>query len=345
MSKCQGLPTGPCPLSVQDASVKCGIGDLMLCPACDTERRNLEKSQHEVNELLCFMQQKAKTMAFDHIVSICVSFYTSDEVRRACTVLQQFVKQRLPLHKGVDKEKKTLCDMLKICLDPLVKLPTFKAVCLNRLPPVDADHVDVAALLQEVSMLRNEVRAVTQLRAEIVNLQALVNSLLNKMSAADNKASDTQNRSDVVVADGQSVAETGTTTADIVANAVKSGLLVNQPRRKRPLVIGKKLDSKIKSVRTWRTVDVFLSRLDPDTTVDDIKNCSLEILRSDANFDPAEVTVNGEQLQSKYGSYASYHVSVTVDSSKFGAAIELLMNKELWPLGVLVRRFFHKKDG
>ena len=37
-----GLPTGPCPDSRFDATVKLGIGDLMLCQKCDSTRRDEE---------------------------------------------------------------------------------------------------------------------------------------------------------------------------------------------------------------------------------------------------------------------------------------------------------------
>jgi len=41
MPRCEGLPGGPCPLKKNDATVVVGKGDLMLCPACDSERRRL----------------------------------------------------------------------------------------------------------------------------------------------------------------------------------------------------------------------------------------------------------------------------------------------------------------
>jgi len=39
-----------------------------------------------------------------------------------------------------------------ICLDPNVQLPAFVALRLDRLPPVDVNHVDVSAILQELSL-------------------------------------------------------------------------------------------------------------------------------------------------------------------------------------------------
>jgi len=61
--------------------------------------------------------------------------------------------------------------MLKICLDPAVTLPQFCAQKPSRLPSVDVDHVDVSALLLELSPLRREVTAVAQLREEVPQLK------------------------------------------------------------------------------------------------------------------------------------------------------------------------------
>lgn len=41
MPRCEGLPSGPCPLKKNDSLVVIGKGDLMLCKSCDTERRRL----------------------------------------------------------------------------------------------------------------------------------------------------------------------------------------------------------------------------------------------------------------------------------------------------------------
>jgi len=69
-----------------------------------------------------------------------------------------------------------MSDMLKVVLDPTVKLPTFGAVDLSGLPPVGVEHMDVSAFLKEISMLRSEVRSIATLRAEIVELRQLLNS-------------------------------------------------------------------------------------------------------------------------------------------------------------------------
>ena len=57
------------------------------------------------SELLCFVQQKSKVLAFDDLVALCVDFYASDEIKLAATTLSKYVQQKLPIHKGVDRQK------------------------------------------------------------------------------------------------------------------------------------------------------------------------------------------------------------------------------------------------
>ena len=45
--RCEGLPTGPCPESRCDSTVKLGLGDLMLCSKCDSTRRDQERLQQQ----------------------------------------------------------------------------------------------------------------------------------------------------------------------------------------------------------------------------------------------------------------------------------------------------------
>ena len=56
------------------------------------------------------------------------------------------------------------------------------------------------------------------------------------------------------------------------------------------------------------------------------------------------VDVKCTKLKSKFESlYASFHVSISVDSADMKRAIELFMAAESWPMGVFVKRFFKQK--
>jgi len=57
----------------------------------------------------------------------------------------------------VDKHKSTIEDLVKVCLNPNVVLPTSCAVDMSCLPPVSANHCDMSAVLLELQSLRSEL--------------------------------------------------------------------------------------------------------------------------------------------------------------------------------------------
>jgi len=131
--------------------------------------------------------------------------------------------------------------------------------------------------------------------------------------------------------------------ADIVREAVKTGALQRQ-RVKTKAVVGSKTSSRVKPVTTKRCVDIFLSRLQPDTTSEDVEQLTNEALSSVSEADLSHVSITAERLPSKHEFYASYHVAVTVNSDSFAHFIEILMTGDSWPSGILVRRFFQKRE-
>ena len=301
-------------------------------------------------ELLCFMQNKSKLMTFDDIVKICCDFYTLDEIVNAHGILAKFVEHRLPKHRGSDKEKarNTVSDLLKCVLDPEVSLPQFCCVDLSRLPPVSADHVDITAIWQELIQLRSEVREVAALRKELAGMKTVL---------SDFQKSDFPPLGQGVTREGPlpafSVFSRDTTaaqmyvnrvdTAGVVREAIKSGAIEKQKVRKKPVVGTKTSNSRVKPVVTQRCVDVFISRLHPGTSSEDMEACTKEALNI-ADFDMSQVRIVCENLPGKYDFYTSYHVAVTVNSDSFARAIDILMSSDSWPAGLLVRRFFPKRE-
>jgi len=102
-------------------------------------------------------------------------FYTFTELDEARILLSDLLPhaRRLIRHTGADdvKRRKTASDLVKVCLDPSLQLPTFCSVNLSRIPPVGMEHVDVCSLLQEVAALRAEVRSFVAVRSEIKDMR------------------------------------------------------------------------------------------------------------------------------------------------------------------------------
>jgi len=86
-----------------------------------------------------------------------LGFYTYNEVESARVLVAELLAptKRISKHNETEdvKRKKTTHDLVKICLDPAVYLPTFFSTDMTRIPAVGAQHVDVSMLLQEVSAL------------------------------------------------------------------------------------------------------------------------------------------------------------------------------------------------
>jgi len=147
----------------------------------------------------CFMQQKAGVLAFDRLVKLCADFYRKDEILAARSMMEQFTARRLSKRQGGDAMKATLEDIAKLLLDPDVKVPTFYAVDLGRLPPVSADHCDVSAILKELHALRQEVHMVAQLRDEEKSAKQEIALLQSRGWPAPSKENDMSRQSERLV--------------------------------------------------------------------------------------------------------------------------------------------------
>ena len=114
----------------------------------------------------------------------------------------------------------------------------------------------------------------------------------------------------------------------VVADADADGFTVVKRKRtvtKPKAVIGTKCATTLKS-KAGRFTAVFVSRLDPDTTEDDMERYVREThnLKSTCT-----------KLQSKHDSYASFKVEV------FCQNISDFYSPDKWPAGIYLRTFFN----
>jgi hypothetical protein len=330
--------------------------------AADSEDVVLPGVEITCSELLCFLQNKSKIMAFDDLVSLCADFYKADEIEGARVLLSKFVSQRLAKHKGqeLDKSKRTLVDILKICLDPAIKIPLFYAVDLSRLPPVGVEHVDSSALIQEVSALRAEVRALGSLRLEIDELRKTFQLCAKQPSTATSYTSNVNNTvvnnelNLPVQSEGNAVSRpveirAPKTAAQIVSDSVRANALPSPPTVKKvvkhkPVVGSASTTSNIKAALIKKPVDLFVSRLSPEAVEPEITDYVKAAL--DLSTFPVDIDcVKCEKLVTKYDSYASFHITICVDTKVLKDVVQLLMSSEAWPEGVLIRRYFTAKHG
>ena len=265
--------------------------------------------------------------------------------------MMKYVSQkRMPKPKGSVKDvcSRNIGVMIKLCLDPSVILPTFCAINLTRIPPVDAEHADISAILRELSSLRHEleVREVMQLRKEVRQLKAMLHSdtpipatflqnTVNHDGEADVGVSASANHAGVGLENVRSFAALA---RDLPSDAFKSQRHTKKPVRE-PVVGTSTVNNRVSSVVTKRTVDIFVSRLYPLTATSELTDC-VDTVKGDLVVH--DVVCN--KLNAKYSHlYSSYHVSVQVNAGDMKRAIDLFMCSDSWPSGVLIKRFFKPK--
>ena len=318
-------------------------------------------------ELLRFVQRKCCILAFDDIVNLCTSFYSLKEIEKARNLLSEYViDRRLTKRTGSDREKarRSMNDIVKTCLDPLTQLPQFYAIDISRLPPVGVDHVDISAVLQEVSLLRQEVRVISELRAELEELKAFRQNLCmiphattagpilrddfpslaaSSMDMLPRNADSGTNIPSVAGSVSGNANTQSTSFASLARELNRTGVTERAVRRppSKSVVGSSTTNNHVKSVQTVRTVDVFVSRLEPLTTRAELVDCV-----NTAKGDLGVLDINCTKLRSKYEHlYSSFHVAVTVSSVHFKSAIDLFSSAEVWPTGVFVKRYFKPRHG
>ena len=269
-------------------------------------------------------------------------------------VVEQKLSYRLTKRQGPNKCRSTVEDLIKACLDANESLPAYYAVDLRRLPPVDASHCDMSAILAELKLLRSEVRAinrikeeVSELRQEVLQLQQLKNvkDEVKDLRRQVELMSNTHTRADP---DFPALNDHTPAGVDIRPSmAVMAQRASADPnsfkKRQAPknVIVGKSMNNSVKSVTTKRHVDVFVSRLHPCTAKAELVDC-VRSVASDIKIHD----VNCTKLKSKFEAlYSSFYIDITVDSADLKQAVELFMSGESWPMGVFVKRYFKQKDG
>jgi len=213
---------------------------------------------------------------------------------------------------------------------------------MDRLPPVDATHCDVAAISKELQALRAEVRSAADLRDEV----SRVTSELLKVRADLDELRQLSVRPQTVdnsTIDQEVSAASGLSFATLASDMKKTGVkeLPKTKKTVRPPVVGRSTNTKLKSVTTVREVNIFVSRLHPSTVANELHECVSEVV---GNLSMESITC--AKLNSKFAElYSSYHVAVKVNANDFSAAIDMLNAPDAWPSGALVRRYFKPRNG
>ena len=146
-----------------------------------------EKNTH-VNEMLCFIQYKMRTLGTDLIVKVCKEFYSSEDITKGKDHLytvtepvrnsrQRHVKRR----PGPDSSSSDLMDILKLLHSlELEDIPIYVTKDLGNLPPLGAYDNDVLSLRREMDDMKNSIQLFKDTHSEIKDLSRALKLLASK---------------------------------------------------------------------------------------------------------------------------------------------------------------------
>ena len=167
-----------------------------------------DEPQIIVDDLLCFVTNKMRTLPTDSIVQICTEFYDNDTIETSKKKLFELLplgSLRLKFRTGEKKERKNLEDIIKKiseCDTSDLELLWFVSKSLN-LPPVSFESIDVTSLLTKMENMEAQMMILQRGLNKHVessagnlsitkNLQSTIDKLDNRLTAVENRSIPTQ---------------------------------------------------------------------------------------------------------------------------------------------------------
>ena len=123
-----------------------------------------------VNELLCFLSNKVRSMTYDAIMKLCLDFYDEESVTAAKQTLLQHVavsdnddKKRKRI--GPNKKINGMKDILNIFLELTVEdVPLFVANNLKNLPPLSMDNFDMSRIIHDMESMKMQLKILQEVQ-------------------------------------------------------------------------------------------------------------------------------------------------------------------------------------
>eukprot|EP00058_Branchiostoma_floridae_P016823 XP_002602311.1 hypothetical protein BRAFLDRAFT_127318 [Branchiostoma floridae] len=151
-----------------------------------------------INDLLCFTVNKMDTLPFDIITKLCTETYMEEEIETAKRLVFDTCKpdERYIKRKGADKSTANMEDIQRVLHSTAPpSLPTFVSATLH-LPAVNLEHVDISVCMQELQIVRQEMKLIrdcsidsVRVQTELVALRKEIWELKNRLSCAPPAAS------------------------------------------------------------------------------------------------------------------------------------------------------------
>jgi len=180
------------PLSTADSAALYG-GDSASNTASNHGPKQYEKSTQTVidqqgnitvNELLCFIFHKMKSLPNDIITQLCISFYEPEYIASS---KELFFKQTESLRLnnkrhikrlGINRKRDDINDILKVFRSLETKdIPVYVAQDLGKLPPLGAFDMNVIQLQEDLNKLKQDMSIVHQCNKSISEIAKNIDQL------------------------------------------------------------------------------------------------------------------------------------------------------------------------
>lgn len=316
---------------------------------------------------------KIDSVPIDVLVKLVSENFTDEEVEAAKSLLCEHVDESVRIvvtRRGQNKKKMNLDDIVKMLIEcKREELPKFVALNLGKLPPISVDCIDVSALMRKQQLMDVEMSSMKSMIQDILRVTADTSKRVEEV-AAQKSASARSTTAAPATSTGPSQSSQPMTYAEVVQTApepddaadggwsiANSAKKAKPPARRRLVaesgavppaaapvtgvrsskpakssaVIGTKAAGPIKAVATVRRVSLFMSRLPPGTGEEAVSAYVRE--QSGAEM------VSVEKLQTRFDSYESYRLEIVNPPAEVN-----LLDPDLWAQGLVVRRFFQKRN-
>ena len=298
-----------------------------------------------VSELLCFLRCKMASVPAQNLIQVCKAFFSDEEIAKAkerlfesevewTSVGVRNIKRKTTIKAS--KASLDLEDMMKAlqaadgaCLD----LPVFVAQDLNRVPSVSPESVDLCVLAEEIRTLNkkvSEIESRTSVALDNKDTKKTYASAASRPSEPQRSAMSHVRREKEISLQNDSASDGKDKSSGSGSEWVKVSRSKSERAHRGVIGVKSTATSGLRGVpKPARMREYYIGRLDCATKKEDLMD-----YLSETGICVKEC----EDLKTGHNYFASFRISCSEEVEKS------LFQVDLWPQGVLIRRFYRKRE-
>ncbi len=300
-----------------------------------------------VNELLCYITQYRHSTTNSGLKAVCIRYFSDEDIAIAKGIIWSLADAHLStfkprndskLRSAAEADLNDLLDAL-VKIDGKVKLPTFAAVHIDKMPRFNPEDVDLFSLNERLNQLERkleqhddyikEQQSDTQPRKMYSSvLKSTPKPNIHKVKAHEMPSMQGQGPS-TVGAGSSSLTDNSPPVFGVDKEGFqipKQHLKKLRSKESKNFVRGNASPAKIKGAAPTR--DMFVSHLDRETTSKDLSD---HIKEKGINVLDIEKMSNDKAILKSF--------KVKINRSD----VDKILDPSIWPRGVLCRGFFYRK--